>query len=103
MRSASPAIRHVGAQSMFAESRHCFSFRRRFGAHVVAYELHIERLPLTDEGERTPISSDEWKAALSATEGVRLCPPGAHTITNPKTGEVISIPRRDGDAEVYFS
>ena len=72
-------------------------------AHVMAYELHIERLPLNDEGEPTPIPLDDWKAALSATEGVRLCPPGANTITNPKTGEVISIPRQDGDAEVYFS
>jgi hypothetical protein len=72
-------------------------------AHVMAYELHLERLPLSDEGEPTPIPFDDWKAALSATEGVRLCPPGANTITNPKTGEVISIPRRDGDAEVYFS
>ena len=68
----------------------------------MAYELHIERLPLNDEGEPTPIALDDWKTALSSTEGVRLCPPGVNTITNPKTGEVISIPRRDGDAEVYF-
>jgi hypothetical protein len=64
----------------------------------MAYELHIERLPVDDEGEATPIPLEDWKAALSATEGVRLCPPGADAITNPKTGEVISIPRRDGDA-----
>lgn len=69
----------------------------------MAYELHIERLPLNDEGEPTPIPLEDWKAALSAMEGVRLGPAGANTITNPKTGEVISIPRRDGDAEVYFS
>ena len=68
----------------------------------MAYELHIERLPLNNEGDPTPIPLDDWKAALSATEGVRLCAPGAKTITNPNTGEVISIPRRDGDAEVYF-
>lgn len=67
------------------------------------YELHIERLPLSDEGEPAPIPLDQWKSALLATEGVRLCPPGANTVTNPKTGEIISIPRRDGDAEVYFS
>jgi len=69
----------------------------------MAYEIHIERFPLNEDGEPTPIPLDDWKAALSATEGVRLCPPGDNTITNPKTGEVISIPRRDGDAEVYFS
>ena len=68
----------------------------------MAYELHIERLPLNDEGGPTPIPLDDWKAALSATEGVRLCPSGTNSITNPETGEVISIPRRDGDAEVYF-
>jgi hypothetical protein len=68
----------------------------------MAYELHIERFPLTDEGEATPIPLEDWKAALSSTEGVRLCPPGADTITNPKTGETINIPRGDGDAEVYF-
>jgi len=58
---------------------------------------------MSDEGEPTPIPLDEWKAALSSTEGVRLCPPGANRIANPKTGQVISIPRRDGDADVYFS
>ena len=71
--------------------------------HAMAYELHIERFPVSEEGAPTPIPLDEWKAALSAIEGVRLCPTGADTITNPKTGEVISIPRREGDAEVYFS
>jgi hypothetical protein len=68
----------------------------------MAYELHIERLPLNDQGKATAIPLGDWKAAVLATEGVRLCPPGANTITNPKTGEIISIPRRDGDAEVYF-
>ena len=60
----------------------------------MAYDLHIERagaIPLA-----------EWQAAVSATDGVRLFAAQAHTITNPKTGEVISIPKRDGDAEVLF-
>ena len=69
----------------------------------MAYELHIERCLLSDGGEPTSIPLDEWKSALSTTEGVRLCPPGANSLTKPKTGEVISIPKRDGDAEVYFS
>mgnify|MGYP000896878071 CR=1 FL=1 len=77
--------------------------RLNINAQVMAYELHIERLPLSDEGEPTPIPLDEWKSALSATEGVRTCPSGANSITNPKTGGIISIPSRDGDAEVYFS
>jgi hypothetical protein len=69
----------------------------------MAYELHIERRRLALIIQRESIPLDDWKAALSATEGVRLCPPGANIFTNPKTGEIISIPRRDGDAEVYFS
>ena len=60
----------------------------------MAYDLHIEReeaIPLAD-----------WQAAISSTDGVRLFAAQAHTITNPKTGEVISIPKRDGDVEVLF-
>ena len=64
------------------------------------YELHIEGLE--EKGEVGPIPLDAWKAAVSALEGIRFCVPGVQTITNPRTGEVISIPRRDGDAEVYF-
>jgi hypothetical protein len=44
----------------------------------------------------------EWRAAVSAADGVRLSLAQAHTVTNPKTGEVISIAKRDGDAEVLF-
>jgi len=68
----------------------------------MAYELHIEGLEFGDDGDTVPISLDAWKAAVSATEGVRLCAPGEDSIANPKTGEVISLPRRDGDVEVYF-
>lgn len=60
----------------------------------MAYDLHIER--------EKPISLSEWRAAVSATDGVRLLTAQAHTITNPKTGEVVSIRARDGDAEVFF-
>jgi len=65
-------------------------------AHVMAYDLHIERA-----GEQ-PIALSEWCAAIESTDGVRLFVAAAHTITNPKTGEVISIGARDGDAEVLF-
>src|SRR6478736_1444784 len=60
------------------------------------YDLHIER---TDE---SPIALSDWRAAVEGTEGVRLYAAKAHTITNPKTGEVISIGAREGDAEVFF-
>lgn len=62
----------------------------------MAYDLHIERT------EERPIALSEWCAAVEATEGVRLFAASAHTITNPKTGEVISIGARDGDTEVFF-
>jgi hypothetical protein len=62
----------------------------------MAYDLHIER------ADETPIPSSEWRAAIEATEGVRLFAAAAHTITNPKTGELVSIGARDGDAEVLF-
>jgi hypothetical protein len=68
----------------------------------MAYELHITKPELDEHGLSLPIPLEDWKSAVSAIEGVRLCPPGEHTATNPKTGAVISMPRRDGDAEVYF-
>ncbi len=69
----------------------------------MAYGFHIERLPVGEDGAPTTIPLDEWRAAVSAMEGVRLCPPETGTITNPRTGEVISLPRQDGDLEVYFA
>lgn len=68
----------------------------------MAYSLHIERQKPNNDSRPAPISLEEWQAAVSATEGVRLFAAQTHTITNPKTGEVISIPRRDGDVEVFF-
>jgi hypothetical protein len=62
----------------------------------MAYDLHIER------ADEQPIALTEWCAAVVATEGVRLMDALAHKITNPKTGEVISIGGRKGDAEVFF-
>jgi hypothetical protein len=62
----------------------------------MAYDLHIER------ADDSPIALSEWRAAVEATEGVRLFAAAAHTSTNPKTGEVISIGAREGDTEVLF-
>ena len=53
------------------------------------------------EEEPTPISLEEWQAAIAVTEGVRLIAAHSHSVTNPKTGEVITIPIREGDAEVF--
>ncbi len=68
----------------------------------MAYALHIERLSLEDDRKPTPIPLDDWKQALSVVEGVRLYSEKVYAITNPNTGEVISFPHCDGDAEVYF-
>ena len=62
----------------------------------MAYDLHIER------AEDLPIALSEWRAAVESTDGVRLFAATAHTITNPKTGEVIRIGAREGDTEVLF-
>ena len=48
------------------------------------------------------IALTEWRAAVETTSGVRLFAAAAHTVTNPKTGEVISMGARDGDTEVFF-
>jgi hypothetical protein len=68
----------------------------------MAYALHIERLSLNDGAASIPIPLEDWKCALSSVEGARLCVEKALTIKIPDTGKVISIPHRDGDAEVYF-
>lgn len=65
-------------------------------AHVMAYDLHIERA-----GEN-PIALSEWQTAVETTPGVRLFTAAAQTIASPKTGEVISLGTRDGDVEVFF-
>jgi hypothetical protein len=68
----------------------------------MAYDLHIERMGDAPDSEPTPIPLADWSAAVAATDGVRLFAAQAHTVTNPKTGEVISIPTHQGDAEVLF-
>jgi hypothetical protein len=62
----------------------------------MAYDLHIER------AEDLPISLSEWRTVVESTDGVRLFAATAHTVTNPKTGEVISIGAREGDTDVLF-
>jgi hypothetical protein len=59
----------------------------------MAYELHIE-------GREGAIPLSEWKSTVAEIEGVRLCLV-APTITNPKTGEVITLAFNEGAAEVY--
>ena len=61
----------------------------------MAYSLHLER-------KDRPISLSEWRAAVEATDGVRLHDADKHSAANPRTGEKITIRARSGDAEVFF-
>jgi len=69
----------------------------------MGYDLHIERRGRDADADPIAIPLEEWKAALSAAEGVRLLSDREVRTTNPKTGEVISISTRDGDAEVFWT
>jgi hypothetical protein len=68
----------------------------------MGYDLHIERPADDPDAEPIPIPLEEWRAAIAATEGVRLVTAAAHTWTNPASGQVLSVPAQDGDAEVFF-
>jgi hypothetical protein len=68
----------------------------------MGYELHIEGREIGPDEQPVPIPLKDWCAAVAMTQGVRLFAADAHTFTNPKTGEVISIGKREGDAEVFF-
>ena len=67
----------------------------------MSYELHIEQLGQNKHGEAFPIPLDAWKAAVSATPGVRLCAPGIRKMTYPH-GASINFSIQNGDLEVYF-
>jgi hypothetical protein len=68
----------------------------------MAYDYHIKRFGDGLDSGQAMISFTDWLATVAATEGVRLSAPQARAITNPKSGEIISIPTREGDAEVFF-
>lgn len=65
----------------------------------MAYELHIERS--SQEGEEEPIPLAEWKAAVSAIDGVRLFDGSTHEFVVPM-GPNLRIKANEGDAEVFF-
>lgn len=68
----------------------------------MGYDLHIERTRKLPDSEPTPISIEEWRAAIAVTEGVRLFAGDFHGVRNPKTGQYVGVRARDGDAEVFF-
>ena len=61
----------------------------------MAYALHIER-------QSNELTLEEWISAVGRIENARLAT-GNSKITNPKTGEVISIESSPGDVDVLFS
>lgn len=69
----------------------------------MGYDLHIERPGTAADSDPVAIPLADWKEALSRTEGVRPLADRDVRTTNPKTGEVISIATRDGDAEVLWA
>lgn len=60
----------------------------------MAYQLHIEK-------KDGAIALQDWKEVVARVDGVRLCE-SVHTIRNPASGDVISSPLRDGDAEIFY-
>ena len=58
----------------------------------MGYEIHIEREPA--------FTLAEWETAVQSTQGMRLDASGA-SATNPKTGQVIKVRGKKGDAQVF--
>jgi hypothetical protein len=52
---------------------------------------------MTEEEEPAPILLEEWRAAVAATEGVRLFAGKVHGLD----GHVLSSPGNEGDVEVW--
>jgi hypothetical protein len=57
----------------------------------MSYDIHIKR-------DRA-ITLDEWKSAVDSTQDVRLDTKGL-SITNPQTGDVITVAGMEGDAHI---
>ena len=60
--------------------------------------LHIVRKQA--DGTHEDISLEEWKQAVAGHEGLRLSDGDARQV-NPLTNEIITMPNRGGDAEVW--
>lgn len=60
--------------------------------------LHIERQD--GSGHRKAIGLDEWTAAVKATQGVRMAN-GDAAAADPVNKEMVVLPNRGGDVEVF--
>jgi hypothetical protein len=65
----------------------------------MSYNLHIVHAEMTEEEEPVPIPLKEWRAAVAATEGVRLFADKVHILDIP--GHVLCSPANEGDVEVW--
>jgi len=65
----------------------------------MGYNIHIRRhnTGVPD----SPIALSDWRVAVECTDGVRMAEED-YQIANPKTGELIRIRNRGGDAEILF-
>ena len=61
----------------------------------MGYEIHIEN----QSGE--PLDLEDWKSVVDKTDGLKLDDDG-QSVTNPATGEVITMGGSDGDAEMLL-
>ncbi|KHK91743.1 hypothetical protein [Novosphingobium malaysiense] len=60
--------------------------------------LHIQRQDA--EGNLTAITLEEWAEAVGRIDGIRMAT-GDAAAANPLTEDVVTLPNRGGDAEVY--
>lgn len=60
--------------------------------------LHIQRR--TQDGERREIALEEWKNVVRTFDDLRLSDGDAQQI-NPITKEIVSMPNRGGDVEIW--
>ncbi|WP_067733150.1 hypothetical protein [Novosphingobium naphthalenivorans] len=60
--------------------------------------LHIERQDAS--GRPETITLEEWTGAVELMEGVRMAK-GDAAVTNPLTEQVVTLPNRGGDAEIF--
>jgi hypothetical protein len=68
----------------------------------MAYSLYICRPADDHEADPMPIPLEEWKAAVTATDAVRLFAGSVHALGIPATNQVLTAKAHEGDAEVLF-
>lgn len=74
-------------------------YRRNHGSRSdVSSTLHIQRKD--HDGALAMIDLEDWKKAVATIEDLRLADGDAQQI-NPRTHEIVSMPNRGGDVEIW--